>query len=177
MTLPLLANDPLGSLASSRTSDSAAPISSISSDLITAPAAFWRALLLLHSTPHTPCSLLCRFCVSWWRLLLMCLFLPVCLVAFSADVTKTQMHISRTLGAAKRADNVSNSFQNMNMGVQRERWEDSAHARLRQPELLLDSPVHAHILAKQLALYSCIPLAPIVQEVEPVEPRKVPAWW
>lgn len=182
MTLPLFANDPLGSLASSRTSNSAALISSISPDLMMAPAAFWRVPSSSTALPTHSAHPLCSFCVSRWWLLLTCLCLPVCLVAFSADVTKTQMHISRMLGAAERADNVNNSFQDVNMGVQREQREDTAHARLRQPELLLDSPVHAHFLAKHhspLALYSCIfyPLASIVQEVEPVEPRKVPAWW
>ena len=129
MTLPLCANDPLGSLPSSGLSNSPVPISSVPSALIMVPAYFW-CVLLLHGAPRALRLPLCRFCVSWWWPLLTCLFLPVCLVAFSADVTKTQVHISRMLGAAERADKVNNSIQDTNMGVQRVRREGSAHARL-----------------------------------------------
>lgn len=51
---------------------------------------------------------------------------------------------------------------------------------LEQPELLFESPMDAHLLAKCCsppALYSCIlsPLPSIVQEVELVSPQRVQA--
>lgn len=175
MTLPLLTNDPLGSLVSSGPSNSPAPFSRTAPALIMPPAAFWW-FLLSHGAPHALRSPPCRFCVSWQWLLLTCLFSPVCLVAFSADTTKTEMHISRMLGAAERADKVNNGIQDTNVGVQREQREGSAHARLGTASTSLWISCGCTFPCKTLFfphLHSCIlsPLPSIV-EVEPVAPKE-----
>lgn len=109
-----------------------------------APAVFW-SILLLSGALRSP---LCRFCLSWWWLLLTCLFLPVYLLAFSADVTKTQMHISRMLGAAERTYKVNSSIQDMSTGVQRKGREGSVHVRLGTTWTLFKSPMASLLLAK-----------------------------
>lgn len=63
MTLPLLTNDPLGSLASSGPSNSPVPISRIPPALIMAPAAFLMSLPLPQCLTHTLLAALQILCV------------------------------------------------------------------------------------------------------------------
>lgn len=141
-----------------------------------APAAFW-SILLLPGAPRALRSLLCRFCLSWRWLLLTCLFLPVYLLALSADVTKTQRHISRMLGAAERAAKVNSSIQNVSNGCRERGGKGVFVWDLGQPELssnLLRLPCSLQKAGSPQVSHSCTlsSLPSIVQEVELMDPKE-----